>query len=143
MASPQRHREELARFLWEQESFRSDLIRQLAQEQLSRIRSLQREDAAAEDFDHYIAAHVTELEHKAREAIRDTCKEVIPDKTWGYLFRNISLFTVFLLPAAAALLKFLFGWDVSRAEAGMGFALLAALLMASAVSLMLDAFRKH
>lgn len=143
MASPKQRREELARFLWEQEPFRRDLIRRLAREQLSRIRSLQREHAAAEDVDRYIAAHVTELEHKAREAIRDTCKKVIPDTTWLYLLANISLFSVFLLPAAAVLLKFLFGWDVSRAEAGIGFALLAALLMASAIALLLDAFRKQ
>ena len=142
--SPQRQREELAKFLYEQSGFKKELIRRLAQAQLTEIHALQQE-RTDEKIDLYIAAHLYELEQKAQEAIRDTCEKIIPKRNYKFILKHIGLFACVLLPAALVLVKLLFceGQIVSKAEIAFALGLLACLFIASAVSLISEAYRKQ
>lgn len=144
MFSPQRQREELAKFLEEQPAFKNELIKQLAQAQLAKIHSLQGKQTN-KNIDLYIADHLHELEQMAREAIRDTCKEVIPGWNWTYVLKHIGLFTFVLFPAAWVLVELLFceGQTFSKARLVVALGLLVCLFIASAVSLILEAYRKQ
>lgn len=144
MFSPQRQREELAKFLYEQSGFKKELIRRLAQAQLAEIHALQQE-RTDEKIDFYIAAHLHELEQKAQEAIRDTCKQIIPDRNWTYILKHIGLFAFVLSPAALVLVELLVceGQAVPKVRLVVALGTLVCLFIASAVSLIREAYRKQ
>lgn len=142
--SPQRQREELAKFLEEQPAFKNELIKQLAQAQLAKIHSLQQEQTN-ENIDFYIAAHLDELEQKAQKAIQDTCKQIIPERDYAFILKHIGLFACVLFPAALVLVELLFceGQTFSKARLVVALGLLVCLFIASAVSLISEAYRKQ
>ncbi len=135
-------RRRLRDFLLKETDLHKRILIKAAKKDLESIcRSLgdEKETFTNAEIKSYISANYTELNTKAKVAVEEICKNLLPEKRWIYLTKQFAIISALLLPALVSLstnlLAFIKSQTLDTASAGMclmGILTIVIFLLASA-----------
>ncbi|MBQ3060454.1 MAG: hypothetical protein IJD16_09125 [Desulfovibrio sp.] len=103
MVSPDQHRLRLKEFLKQRVEFYRSIYRQVAEAKVESISAITENRPSIDD---YIINNSEIIEKETDKVLDKFCAEIIPGKQYRYIFTQISLFSIFLLPAIYPLSRY-------------------------------------